>query len=65
IILYAIFSHFILKETITGWTSLIISSMFIGSVQLVSVGIIGEYISRINNNVLDRPLYIIKETNIL
>lgn len=64
IIIYAIFSHFILKETITGWTSLIISSMFIGSVQLISVGIIGEYISRINNNVLDRPLYIVKESNI-
>lgn len=31
----------------------------------MTIGIIGEYISRINNNVLDRPLYIIKETNIL
>lgn len=64
IILYAIFSHFFLKRTITGWTSLIISSMFIGGVQLISIGIIGEYISRINNNVLNRPLYIIKNTNI-
>jgi len=64
IIFYAIFSHFFLKQTITGWTSLIISSMFIGGVQLVSVGIIGEYISRINKNVLNRPLYIIQESNI-
>lgn len=64
IILYAIFSHFVLKQTITGWTSLIISSMFIGGVQLVSVGIIGEYISRINKNVLNRPLYIIQESNL-
>ena len=64
VILYAIFSHFILQRTITGWTSLIISSMFIGGVQLISVGIIGEYISRINKNVQNRPLYIVSETNV-
>lgn len=64
IILYAIFSHFFLKQTITGWTSLIISSMFIGGVQLISIGVIGEYIARINKNILNRPLYLIKETNI-
>lgn len=64
IILYAIYSHFILHRTITGWTSLIISTMFIGGVQLLSIGIIGEYISRINNNVLQRPLYIVERTNI-
>ena len=65
VILYAIFSHFILQKTITGWTSLIISSMFIGGVQLISIGIIGEYISRINKNVQNRPLYIVSDTNIL
>ena len=63
VILYAIYSHFILNRTITGWTSLIISSMFIGGVQLISVGIIGEYISRINKNVQNRPLYIVEHTN--
>ncbi|MBL7931970.1 MAG: glycosyltransferase family 2 protein [Bacteroidia bacterium] len=64
VILYAVYSHFILDRTITGWTSLIISSMFIGGVQLISVGVIGEYISRINRNVLKRPLYIVEKTNI-
>ena len=64
IILYAVFSHFFLKQTITGWTSLIISSMFIGGIQLISVGIIGEYISRINKNVLNRPLYVIQDSNL-
>jgi dolichol-phosphate mannosyltransferase len=63
ITLYAIYSHFILDRTITGWTSLIISSMIIGGVQLISTGVIGEYISRINKNVLKRPLYIIEKTN--
>lgn len=64
IIFYAIYSHFILQRTITGWTSLIISSMFTGGVQLVSIGIIGEYISRINKNVLNRPLYIVEKSNL-
>ena len=63
VIIYAIYSHFILNRTITGWTSLIISSMFIGGVQLFSIGIIGEYISRINKNILQRPLYIIEKSN--
>jgi len=63
VIIYAVYSHFILDVTVTGWTSLIISSTFIGGVQLVSVGIIGEYISRMNKNILDRPLYIVKDTN--
>ena len=64
IILYAIYSHYILDRTITGWTSLIISSMFIGGVQLISIGIIGEYISRMNKNILNRPLYIVADTNL-
>lgn len=64
IILYAVFSHFVLNRTITGWTSLIISSMFIGGVQLISIGIIGEYINRMNKNILNRPLYIIESTNL-
>jgi dolichol-phosphate mannosyltransferase len=63
IILYAIHSHFILGRTITGWTSLIISSMFIGGVQLISIGIIGEYVGRINKNILNRPLYVVDTTN--
>lgn len=65
VILYAVFSHFVLERTITGWTSLIVSSMFIGGVQLISIGIIGEYISRINKNVQNRPLFIVESTNIL
>lgn len=64
IILYALYSKFILHRVITGWTSLIISSMFIGGIQLLTIGIIGEYISRINVAVKNRPLYIIEDTNI-
>lgn len=64
IIVYAIFAHFALEQTITGWTSLIISAAFIGGIQLLSIGVIGEYISRINVNVKDRPLYIVDSSNL-
>lgn len=64
IIIYALYSHFILGETITGWTSQIISATFLGGVQLIAVGVIGEYIGRINKNTLNRPLYIVQDTNI-
>lgn len=64
IILYALYSKFILKEVVTGWTSLIISTMFIGGVQLLCIGIIGEYISRISADVKKRPSFVIDETNL-
>ncbi|WP_412560181.1 glycosyltransferase family 2 protein [Winogradskyella sp. MIT101101] len=64
LIIYAVFSHYILQVTITGWTSLLISTAFIGGIQLLSIGVIGEYISRINSNVKGRPLYILDSTNI-
>lgn len=64
VLLYAAYSFFILKHTITGWTSLIMSSMLIGGVQLISLGIIGQYMSRINKNILNRPLYIVNTSNI-
>lgn len=64
IVIYALFSYFVLDRTITGWASLIISSMFLGGIQLISIGIIGAYLSRINKNILNRPLYIIESTNI-
>lgn len=63
-LVYALVSHFCFHTTITGWTSLILSVLFIGGVQLITIGIIGEYIARINNDVRNRPLYILDEKNL-
>ncbi len=63
-ILYALYSRFILKDYEPGWTSLMLAITFIGGIQLICIGIIGEYISRISANIRNRPLYIIKNTNI-
>ncbi|MBP7075911.1 MAG: glycosyltransferase family 2 protein [Bacteroidales bacterium] len=64
IMLWALYQRIVAKEYVQGWASLIISVLFIGGIQLISLGIIGEYISRIGNNVRNRPLYVINETNI-
>ncbi len=44
-----------------GWTSLTLIVLFIGGVQLLSIGILGEYIGRIYKQLQPRPLFIIKE----
>lgn len=64
LILYALYSHFVIHQTITGWTSLILAISFFGGIQLLSLGIIGEYLSRIHHNVRDRPLYVVQESTL-
>ena len=63
LILYALYSRFISRNYVPGWTSLMLAVLFIGGVQLICIGIIGEYISRLSSNVRKRPLYIVSETN--
>lgn len=64
VILYALYSRFITGDVVPGWTSLILAILFIGGVQLICIGIIGEYISRMSANVRNRPLYIVRESNV-
>jgi dolichol-phosphate mannosyltransferase len=47
---------------IIGYTLITISMFFLGSVQLICIGILGEYIGRIYEEVKGRPLYTLKET---
>ncbi len=61
--MWALYQRLIVKEYVQGWTSLILSILFIGGIQLISIGVIGEYIGRIGSNVRNRPLYIINDSN--
>ncbi len=51
----------LMGRSVSGWTSLMISIWFLAGVQLVSVGVIGEYIGKIYKEVKQRPRYIIEE----
>lgn len=54
--IYAFVSYYI-GEVEPGWTSLILSVWFLGGVQLISIGVIGEYIGKIYKEVKHRPKY--------
>ncbi len=49
-------------STVRGWTSLMVVVTFLGGVQLVSIGIVGEYIGRMYDESKGRPLYIVDTT---
>ena len=61
-IIYILLAKLVWGQTITGWASMMVTILFLGGIQLLSVGIIGEYISRINDSVRNRQLYIINKT---
>lgn len=57
--IFVLFSKFFLNEVPKGYTSLILFMMIFSGVQLMALGLIGEYIIRIYNQVQNRPLFIV------
>ena len=60
-IVHAAYIRIFTDTWITGWTAIFITILFLGGVQLVLVGILGEYLGRIYGEVKRRPLYVVKE----
>ena len=60
-ITYALFLRLFTNNWVTGWTALFIAVLFIGGAQLLSLGVIGEYIGRIYGETKRRPLYLVEE----
>ena len=61
--LYTLYSRLVRQDYEPGWASLMMSILFLGGVQLIAVGIIGEYVARLSANVRQRPLYLVAESN--
>lgn len=60
-IVYALISRLMTDMWVPGWTLLFISSLLIGGLQLVFLGIIGEYVGRIYGEAKQRPLFLVME----
>ena len=60
LIIYALISYFT-GNAVSGWSSTLIATSFIGGIQLISLGIIGEYIGKIYMETKQRPRFIIEE----
>ena len=58
---YLIVDHELAGNPVSGWTTIVVSLMFFAGIQLISTGILGEYIGRIFDEVKGRPLYIVRE----
>ena len=60
-VIYAFVLRIANDSVVPGWATLLIAVLFLGGVQLVSLGIMGEYIARIYGQVKRRPLYLVRE----
>lgn len=61
-IIYTLVRKFLFPQYyIVGWTGIFVSVMFLGGIQLITIGIIGEYIGKIYQEQQNRPKYLIKE----
>lgn len=56
----ALISHFS-GRTVSGWTSIVVPLYFLGGIQMLGLGILGEYIGKIYNETKNRPKYFIEE----
>jgi dolichol-phosphate mannosyltransferase len=59
--LASVFVQKALGRTVAGWATIMVAMLFMGSVQLICLGILGEYLGRVFNEVKSRPMYVIEE----
>ena len=60
--MYYLWGRLMSDKTIPGFATTIIVVLFLGGVQLVTLGIVGEYVGRIYEEIKARPLYVVRET---
>lgn len=61
--LWAIYAKLFTDQTVPGWTSITVLLLFLGGVQLLCLGILGEYLGRVYDEVKQRPLYLVRSSH--
>ncbi len=59
--LISVFVQRAMGVTVEGWATIMVAMLFLGGVQLICLGILGEYIGRIFNEIKPRPMYVVAE----
>lgn len=62
--LYAVGMAIFTEETLKGWASVLVSILFIGGINMILIGIVGEYIGKLYIQSKKRPYFLIKKTNL-
>jgi len=60
LIAWALVVHFVLKQTVAGWTSLVIVLLFFSSINFLLLGVIGEYVGQLFVEIKVRPPYVLR-----
>ncbi|WP_296790728.1 glycosyltransferase family 2 protein [uncultured Methanobrevibacter sp.] len=64
LIIFIVVRTLIYSNPVAGWASTVTIILFLGGIQLFSIGILGKYLEKTYTEVKNRPIYIVGETNI-
>ena len=56
---HVFYVKYVIDDAVPGWATMTASVLFLGGIQLVGIGILGEYIGRVFEEVKQRPLYLV------
>jgi flagellar biosynthesis protein FliQ len=59
--LYSLYHALILKDTVPGWTTLVILVCLLGGWVLIAIGVLGEYLAKIYEELKQRPMYVVRK----
>ena len=62
--IFIIVRRLVFGDPVAGWASTVVIILFIGGIQLLSIGILGLYLSKLYLEAKNRPIYLLDETNI-
>jgi hypothetical protein len=57
---YLVLDYLLFGADVSGWTTIVVALMGLSGIQLLSLGVVGEYVGRIFEEVKGRPLYVVK-----